>query len=92
MRYKTMRSIKDPDLHVLLPNASRYNVPQEVLRLGPWRHVGVGELLCLKLEHRITLARHGYVLVRSPPAFAPEYSASIISLDHWRKTKAVASE
>jgi hypothetical protein len=92
MLYKAMRSIKDPDLHVLLPNASRYNVPQEILPLGPWRHVGVGKMLRLKLEHRVSLARHGYVLVRSPPAFAPEYSASIISLDQWRKTQAAASE
>jgi len=93
MRYKVMRSIKDPGLHVLLPNPSRYKVPEEILRFGPWRHVAVGDVLRLKLEDRLSLARHGYVLVRTlSPDFAAEHSASIISLDQWRKIKAVASE
>ena len=51
-------------VHVVCREEQFYlDVPQEVRSLGPWSVISRGEVSELAAEHRLTLARQGYVAI-----------------------------
>jgi hypothetical protein len=91
MRYEAKRSIADKELHLLFPDGMLSAIPQEILQLGPWRRLPGGEILRLKPQDRLAIARDGFVLIRmSPSKFDRAYSqrrTDPISLAEWKKKK-----
>jgi hypothetical protein len=67
-RCGTRWSIADKGLHLLLPGGMFSAIPREILQLGPWRKLPGGEILRLKPQDRLTIARDGYALIRTSPA------------------------
>ena len=74
MQYQTFRSVSDNHVFVVCRDGTFYEiVPEDVLKQGPWQGMQRGEIDKLKPEHRLALARDGYVLVRCELAvFKPE--------------------
>ena len=53
-------------VHVVCREEQFYlDVPREVLSLGPWSAISRGEVSELLAEHRLTLARQGYVVIEA---------------------------
>ena len=53
-------------VHVICREEQFYlDVPHEVLSLGPWSVISRGEVSELAAEHRLTLARQGYVVIEA---------------------------
>ena len=52
-------------VHVICREEQFYlDIPQEVRALGPWSVISRGEVSELAAEHRLTLARQGYVVMK----------------------------
>ncbi len=71
-RYEVARSAKYVQgnaavrVHVICREERFYqDVPQEVRSLGPWSVISRGEVSELAAEHRLTLARQGYVVIEA---------------------------
>ena len=71
-RYEVARSAKYVQgnaavrVHVICREERFYQVvPHEVCSLGPWSVISRGEVSELAAEHRLTLARQGYVVIEA---------------------------
>ena len=75
--YQSMRS--QADVHTFIVcYADRFyaDVPYHVRRKGPWNGTGRGDVVKLKPDLRLALARDRYVLIDCPKAlFQPEVRA-----------------
>ncbi len=73
MRYQTLRSVSDNHIFVLCRDGEFYSLPNHVRHQGPWQGMHRGEVVNLKPEYRLALARDGYALVTCELAvFKPE--------------------
>src|SRR5258705_11883468 len=75
MRYEAFRSLADKNVHVIAPEgAMRSTASTTLMDLGPWRKLVAGEILNLKPQYRLAIARNGYAFIRlSPKDFKPEW-------------------
>ena len=70
MRYQTLRSVSDNHVFVICRDDRFYDlVAEEVRKRGPWQGNRRGEVINLKPEYRLALARDGYALLA---VFKPE--------------------
>jgi hypothetical protein len=73
MRYETNRSVTDNSIHVICRQGAFYDLPHQVLHLGPWTGSKEGDVERLPLHYRLMLLEQGFVLVyKHPLSFAVE--------------------
>ena len=72
--YQTLRSVSDNHVFVVCKDGEFYSsVPDHVRRRGPWQVNRRGEVVNLKPDLRLAIARDGYALVKCEQAvFEPE--------------------
>ena len=72
-RYECWRCTKKLKRFVIYPEGRYYDMPQEVRHLGPWTDSRRGDVVRLKPEYRLALARDGYVVIwEATLPFSPE--------------------
>ena len=65
-RYETSYSHAEKDFHVICREGRFYDdVPDKLLKLGPWQGGVRGEMAALKSEYLALLDRQGFVLIYS---------------------------
>jgi hypothetical protein len=96
MRYEAFRSLADKNLHIIAPEGALQTISAALRDFGPWRKLEAGEILNLKPQYRLSIARTGYALIRVPPIdFKPEWrrhSLTPISLADWKKARVFIDE
>jgi len=71
--YQSLRSVSDNHVHLICLEGEFEHLPDYVRQQGPWQVMRRGDIVNLKAEYRLTLAREGWVLERSELAlFKPE--------------------
>ena len=66
MDYEVIRSVNDKSLHIIFVEGTFGVLPDFVRRLGPWRGLVGGQVICLKPHYRHQLVEQGFVLVHQP--------------------------
>ena len=64
MRYQTLRSVSDNQVHVICRDGEFESLPDAIRHQGPWQMMRRGKVDHLKPEYRLVLARDGYALVK----------------------------
>ncbi len=62
--YHTLRSVSDNHVFVICRDGEFYLLPDHVCYQGPWQGMRRGDMVNLKPEYRLALARNGYALVK----------------------------
>jgi hypothetical protein len=65
MQYQTFRSVSDIHLYVLCRDGEFEQLPEYILKQGPWHVMRRGDILNLRRTYRLRLARYGFVLEHS---------------------------
>jgi hypothetical protein len=59
VQYRTLRSVSDKHVHVICYEDRFYELPDHVRHQGPWQGMRRGDVVSLKAEYRLALARDG---------------------------------
>lgn len=72
-RYIALRGVNGSTQHVIVIDGTEGDLPDPVRTRGPWNVLQRGDVVNLRPEYRLALARDGYVAIDTPvPLFSPE--------------------